>query len=58
MSSSLLTKALNWNKYGVVYGSAGVANTSIVVVRDDLIHNFQNTLNTWGIYMFGLLLNW
>jgi phosphoserine aminotransferase len=35
-----------------------VSNTSIVVVRDDLIHNFQNTLNTWGIYMFGLLLNW
>ena len=37
MSSSLLTKKIAWSKYGVIYGSAGVANTSIVVVRNDLI---------------------
>lgn len=37
MSSSFLTKQIEWSKYGVIYGSAGVASTSIVVVRSDLI---------------------
>lgn len=41
MSSSFLTKPIDWSKYGVVYASAqkqaGIANTCITVVREDLI---------------------
>lgn len=41
MSSSLLTKPVDWSKYGMVYAAsqkqAGIANSCITIVRKDLI---------------------
>lgn len=60
MSSSLLTKSVDWSKYGAVFGSAGVANTCIVIVRNDLIGKHlptTPTLLTWAAYANGAFPN-
>lgn len=60
MSSSLLTKPVDWRKYGVVFGSIGVANTCIVIVREDLLgkHSPETpTLLTWSAYANGAFPN-
>ena len=41
MSSSILTRPVDWSKFGVVYATAakqaGIANVCITIVRKDLI---------------------
>ena len=57
MTSSVLTKPINWSRMGVVYAStakqAGIANVCITVVRNDLIgKQSENTpsLLSWETY--------
>lgn len=54
ITSSFLTRMIDWQKFGVVYAgaqkNAGIAGITIVIVRNDLLGQVHSSLPAWENY--------